>query len=106
LARKTGFAIPVTSQGFNQLPAPPLKSHTVDVPDWYPGNALAPRPLRVETETDAGRTITPPACGRRAGIAALDLHRVVRSLDPLVGSVEVTATDEFDVAARAPGDAA
>jgi hypothetical protein len=98
LARKTGFAIPVTSEGFNQLPAPPLKAATRDVPDWFPGNALAPRPLLIDTETNNGRAITPRACGRRAGLAAFDLHESTRSLDPLVGSLVVTTTDEFDVA--------
>jgi len=98
LARKGGFAIPVTSQGFNQLPAPPAKPHTVDVPDWYPGNALVPRPLLLQTETNNGRVVTPPACGLRAGLKAFDLHETTRSLDPLVGSVWVTTTDEFDMA--------
>jgi hypothetical protein len=98
LTRKTGHAIPVTSQGFNQLPAPPLAAKTVYVPDWYPGDALAPRPLLVDTEINEGRSITPPACGIRAGRAAFDLHESARSLDPLAGSLIVTTTDEFDVA--------
>jgi hypothetical protein len=89
VSTKRGFVIPVmTSSGNN--------STTVDVPDWFPGRALPLRPLHGGVATNEGVTLTPAACGARAGIAAFDVHATATTLDPLRGTLQYVTSDEYD----------
>jgi hypothetical protein len=65
------YYIPVTLLG--QIPT------QTNVPDWYPGHALPPRPLVADDVVDAGAVQIPPSCGA-SGTKATQANGIVETL--------------------------
>jgi hypothetical protein len=95
---KSGFAIPVTSAGGNNLPAKPTPAKTVHVPDWFPSHDLASRPLYDASIVNEGLVSTPATCGARARVKAFDVRSTETTLDPVGGFYDVAVYDEYDAA--------
>jgi hypothetical protein len=100
---KSGFAIPVTTSGGNELPNPPTPAKTVDVPDWYPSRDKPSDPLSSTEIVNRGLATMPAACGSSfAGKKAFDLHGTSTQLDPLAASYTASVQDEYDVSGEGP----